>query len=272
MAFSGTTTVTSAGLEAYDTLRLPSTATAADVRRAYRRSALAVHPDRPHGDARKFLQVRRAFELLSDPDIRATAENAAEGASSSSQPCGRTCKQALPAIGSWVEKRRFATQAEACTFVERCQPFDFVPEQTGEEESVCTTFECKDPGCTRRWRVRQTGGGLPWVVEQEGELFASRTNVSAATSAPARETLPCPLFLGVQVSLVPIVLQEGYQSHGRRRGVPCSVTPAKARAAAAGTVIGAAAKNAATAQSRLMRSATSEEASPDGMAELQLPT
>mmetsp|Transcript_20591 Transcript_20591/g.34148 ORF Transcript_20591/g.34148 Transcript_20591/m.34148 type:complete len:280 (-) Transcript_20591:24-863(-) len=228
------TAAASASLEAYSTLRLPSTATPADVRRAYRRSALAAHPDRPNGTAKKFLQVRRAFELLNDPKARAAVDSTAGAVA---QPSRRSCKQALPDISNWVEKQRFGSQAEACTFIERCQPFDFVPEQA-EEDGNCTTFACTERGCARRWRVRRAGGGVPWVVEQEGELFASWTTAAEVTKhvqGTAREILAAPIFLGVPVSIVSRVLQEGYRSQTRRQAVPCSATASRALAAASGT-------------------------------------
>lgn len=227
---------TSATLEAYSKLHLPSTASPADIRRAYRRSALATHPDRPNGTAKKFLQVRRAFDLLNDPMAQAAAKN---GAETVVDPLRRQCKQALPDISKWVEKHRFASHSEALTFVERCQPFDFVPESASDDGN-CTVFKCTEHGCAKRWRVRRAGGSLPWVVEQEGDLFVSWTVVGEGArlaQGAAREILPSPIFLGVPVSIVSRVLQEGYWSQTRRQAVPCSATVSKAQAAAAGATL-----------------------------------
>ena len=44
---------------------------AADVRRAYLRRALKLHPDRPGGDAAAFRAAQRAYAVLSDPGRRA---------------------------------------------------------------------------------------------------------------------------------------------------------------------------------------------------------
>jgi len=38
--------------------------------RAYKRAALKYHPDRPNGDAEKFLRCTKAFETLKNPDLR----------------------------------------------------------------------------------------------------------------------------------------------------------------------------------------------------------
>ena len=57
----------------YQVLELPETATAADIRRAYRRLVLLAHPDRtpdPAAHAR-YLAVNAAYEVLSDPARRA---------------------------------------------------------------------------------------------------------------------------------------------------------------------------------------------------------
>lgn len=56
----------------YQTLELPTTATAADIRRAYRRLVFLTHPDRtpdPAAHAR-YLAITAAYEVLSDPARR----------------------------------------------------------------------------------------------------------------------------------------------------------------------------------------------------------
>ncbi len=57
----------------YEALELPENASAADIRRAYRRLVLLTHPDRtpdPAAHAR-YLDVNAAYEVLSDPGRRA---------------------------------------------------------------------------------------------------------------------------------------------------------------------------------------------------------
>lgn len=53
----------------YDILDLASSATAEDIKRAFRRKASVFHPDRnPDPDAgRRFREAQQAFELLIDP-------------------------------------------------------------------------------------------------------------------------------------------------------------------------------------------------------------
>ncbi len=58
----------------YVTLGVPPSASAGEIRTAWRRTALATHPDRNPGDAaaeRRFKAAAAAYELLGDPHRRA---------------------------------------------------------------------------------------------------------------------------------------------------------------------------------------------------------
>jgi molecular chaperone DnaJ len=58
----------------YDVLGVPRTATADDVKKAYRRLAMQYHPDRNPGDREaedRFKEAAEAYEVLSDPEKRA---------------------------------------------------------------------------------------------------------------------------------------------------------------------------------------------------------
>ena len=54
----------------YDVLGIPRDAGAADVRRAYRKKALATHPDKTNGESGAFLAVGEALRVLSDRGLR----------------------------------------------------------------------------------------------------------------------------------------------------------------------------------------------------------
>ena len=54
----------------YDVLGISRDAGAADVRRAYRKRALATHPDKTNGESDAFLAVGEAFRVLSDRGLR----------------------------------------------------------------------------------------------------------------------------------------------------------------------------------------------------------
>jgi len=56
----------------YDTLGVPKDASPEDIRRAYRRKAKALHPDREGGDTAEMARVNRAYQILSDPKRRET--------------------------------------------------------------------------------------------------------------------------------------------------------------------------------------------------------
>lgn len=60
----------------YAVLGLSPSATADQVRAAYRAKAKQVHPDRPGGSAAGFVAVRQAYEVLRDPARRAELDRA----------------------------------------------------------------------------------------------------------------------------------------------------------------------------------------------------
>merc|ERR1719221_1525458 len=56
--------------ELYATLQVSPQANASEIRRAYRRLALATHPDKPAGDEQRFLDISHAYAILADPQQR----------------------------------------------------------------------------------------------------------------------------------------------------------------------------------------------------------
>jgi curved DNA-binding protein len=58
----------------YDVLGVPKTATADEIKRAYRRLASQHHPDKG-GDTTKFQEIEAAYRTLSDPEKRAQHDN-----------------------------------------------------------------------------------------------------------------------------------------------------------------------------------------------------
>jgi DnaJ-class molecular chaperone len=54
----------------YEALGLQRGATEDEVKKAYRKLALRLHPDKPTGDAEKFKKIQGAYDILSDPEKR----------------------------------------------------------------------------------------------------------------------------------------------------------------------------------------------------------
>lgn len=54
----------------YKILGVPTTASAADIKKNYRKLSLQYHPDKNNGDDEKFKEISQAYEVLSDPEKR----------------------------------------------------------------------------------------------------------------------------------------------------------------------------------------------------------
>jgi len=54
-------------MDPYEALGVPKGSTEEEVKKAYRKLALRLHPDKPTGDAEKFKEIQSAYDILSDP-------------------------------------------------------------------------------------------------------------------------------------------------------------------------------------------------------------
>lgn len=54
----------------YVILKIPYSASPADIKSAYKRMAQTYHPDKQNGDIKKFLEIKKAYDYLIDPITR----------------------------------------------------------------------------------------------------------------------------------------------------------------------------------------------------------
>lgn len=81
------------GVDPYDLLGVARNADAEAIKRAFRRAASVHHPDKG-GDARKFAEVRAAYELLSDPTRRASHDAGGDGSGVLSEEAIKAAQEA----------------------------------------------------------------------------------------------------------------------------------------------------------------------------------
>ena len=75
------------GKDYYEILGVPRNASEKDIKKAYRRLALKHHPDKNVNDPRaaeKFVEIAKAYEVLSDPKTRDIYNRGEEGLGESS--------------------------------------------------------------------------------------------------------------------------------------------------------------------------------------------
>ena len=74
-------------MDHYKTLGVPRTASAEEIKKAYRKLAMEHHPDKG-GDVSKFQEITNAYETLSDTDKRFQYDNPSASPQFSQHPGG----------------------------------------------------------------------------------------------------------------------------------------------------------------------------------------
>jgi hypothetical protein len=129
----------------YDILGLPRSATADDIRKAYRRLANLQHPDRNPGDRAgatgRFNQLRAAHEVLGDPEQRARYDAQSDGAYASPQPStrphrGRFTKRRTSSSTGAGAARPHGTTDDRANFSQTYKPADPNPQTSWWEVAV----------------------------------------------------------------------------------------------------------------------------------------
>lgn len=72
----------------YDLLGVSPSASENDIKKAYRKSALKYHPDKPTGDTEKFKEISEAFDILSNADKRQVYDDYGLDAARGNPPAG----------------------------------------------------------------------------------------------------------------------------------------------------------------------------------------
>ncbi|KAK6456436.1 uncharacterized protein RJT20DRAFT_128336 [Scheffersomyces xylosifermentans] len=72
----------------YDLLGVAPSASETEIKKAYRKTALKYHPDKPTGDTEKFKEISEAFDILSNPDKRQVYDDYGIEAARGNAPAG----------------------------------------------------------------------------------------------------------------------------------------------------------------------------------------
>ena len=72
----------------YDLLGVSPSASETELKKAYRKTALKYHPDKPTGDTEKFKEISEAFDILSDADKRQVYDDYGMDAARGNAPAG----------------------------------------------------------------------------------------------------------------------------------------------------------------------------------------
>lgn len=72
----------------YDLLGVSPSASETELKKAYRKTALKYHPDKPTGDTEKFKEISEAFDILSDADKRQVYDDYGMEAARGNAPAG----------------------------------------------------------------------------------------------------------------------------------------------------------------------------------------
>ena len=63
-----------ANFDPYEILGIDTQTSSADIKKAYRKQSLVLHPDKPTGDEALFMKLNKAYEALTDPTSRKNYE------------------------------------------------------------------------------------------------------------------------------------------------------------------------------------------------------
>ncbi len=87
----------------YEILGIEKDATPEDIKKAYRHKANKLHPDKKDGDKEKFVEVKEAYEILSDPERRAAYDTDGKAVSGKLDPKERARTEAIEFIAGILE-------------------------------------------------------------------------------------------------------------------------------------------------------------------------
>ncbi|KAJ9644125.1 DnaJ-like protein [Coniosporium apollinis] len=197
----------------YDALQVPPNASDIDIKKAYRKLAIKLHPDKNPGDEsahEKFQAIGEAYQVLSDPDLRAAYD--------------RYGKEAGKPSGGFEDPAEFFTMifggdafvdwiGEISLMKDLTKTMDITMKEMEEEEltaaEAVANAEAKAaeqtaaPGATTSSASRTTPVPPPPTVETPAETASTFSGTTAAPSArtpsPSRSGTSTPRSRGIPI-------------------------------------------------------------------------
>jgi DnaJ-class molecular chaperone len=168
----------------YDILEVPATASALEIKKAYRRLALQYHPDRNQGSAeskQKFQEIGQAYECLSDASKREDYDRQLKYGGPSQGPVSASAhapfrQHPRPTRPTVAPCSQFDHLFRTDPFFQ--EAFQDMDEEFSKRFKKSTNNNNNNNNATSRGNAKSTEGWIPWMFRQCGVNFTMTTVVS----------------------------------------------------------------------------------------------